>query len=99
MTQNLILQTKKRPRNVKSVKTLGFYYKLRVGERSSGARPFGTLCSQRMGLGAGSEFDDEGDACYRRDAKTFVLWRSTPRPRPLPLQGRGERLRVVFAIY
>ena len=32
MTQNLILQTKKRPRSVKSVKTLGFYYKLRVGE-------------------------------------------------------------------
>ena len=32
MTQNLILQTKKRPHNVKSVKTLGFYYKLRVGE-------------------------------------------------------------------
>ena len=36
MTQNLILQTKKRPRSVKSVKTLGFYYKLRVGEQSSG---------------------------------------------------------------
>ena len=36
MTQNLILQTKKRPRSVKSVKTLGFYYKLRVGELASG---------------------------------------------------------------
>jgi hypothetical protein len=32
LTQNLILQTKKRPHNVKSVKTLGFYYKLRVDE-------------------------------------------------------------------
>ncbi len=32
MTQNLTLQTQKRPLSVKSIKTLGFYYKLRVGE-------------------------------------------------------------------
>ena len=49
MTQNLILQTKKRPHNVKSVKTLGFYYKLRVGDKRSGIQRSSALFKLKGG--------------------------------------------------
>ena len=51
MTQNLILQTKKRPHNVKSVKTLGFYYKLRVGELARALGPQGRFACKEWSRG------------------------------------------------
>ena len=55
MTQNLILQTKKRPHNVKSVKTLGFYYKLRVGELARALGPQGRFACKEWGRGGLSQ--------------------------------------------